>query len=122
MIFYSYLDSIELALECCDFRYERQQAQTEEARLRGTGRDGTTPHECSYLPLVKVALNSDPDSDRGLAAAIQVLSLRRNSIDKSAALALLPKNVPMSAVVRPFLIPAIVENESQVRRLAMAEG
>ena len=106
-ILYSDLGSVELALEYCDVRYERQQKP---------------PRECSYLPLVKVALESDPDSDRGLAAAIQVLSLRRNSIDKCAALQLLPKNVPVSAVARPFLIPAIVENESQVRRLAIAEA
>jgi hypothetical protein len=51
-----------------------------------------------------------------------VLSLRRNSIDKSASLKLLPRNVPMSTVARPFLIPALVENESQVRRLEVAEA
>jgi hypothetical protein len=121
-IFYSDLGSIELALEYCDVRYERQQAQIEEAKLRGNVGFDIPTRECSYLPLVKVALNSDPDSDRGLAAAIQVLSLRRNSIDKSAALRLLPKNVSMAAVARPFLIPAIVENESQVRRLTVAEA
>lgn len=105
-IFYSDLSSLELALEYCDVRHEMEPKNL--------------PRECSYLPLVKVALNSDPDSDRGIAAAIQVLALRRDAIDKSAALRLLPKDVPMSAVARPFLIPAVVENESQVRRLTVA--
>ncbi|KAL3795905.1 hypothetical protein HJC23_002176 [Cyclotella cryptica] len=121
-IFYSDLDSLELALEYCDIRHERQQAQIEEAKSKGNVGIESSSRECSYLPLVNVALNSDPDSDRGTAAAIQVLSLRRNSIDKSAALRLLPRNVPMSAVTRPFLIPALVENESHVRRLEVAEA
>ena len=110
-----------MALEYCNIRHERQKAQIEDAKSNGLE---APTKECSYLPLVKVALNSDPDSDRGIAAAIQVLSLRRNSIDKSAALQLLPRDIPMSAsaVTRPFLIPAIVENESQVRRLAIAEA
>lgn len=103
-------------------RYERQQAQIEESKVQGDAVLESRSRECSYLPLVKVALNSDSDSDRGLAAAIRVLSLRRNSIDKSAALQLLPKNVPVSAIARPFLIPAVVENESQVRRLEIAEA
>ncbi|KAL7467639.1 hypothetical protein ACHAXS_007880 [Conticribra weissflogii] len=117
-IFYSDLDSLELALEYCDVRHERYQAKVEEAKATGK----SLPHECAYLPLVRVALDSDTDSDRGVAAAIQVLALRRDSIDKGAALRLLPKNVPMSAVVRPFLIPAVVENESQVRRLMVASS
>lgn len=117
-IFYSDLDSLELALEYCDVRHERYQAKIDEAKA--TGR--SLPQECAYLPLLRVALDSDSDSDRGVAAAIQVLALRRDSIDKGAALRLLPKNVPMSAVVRPFLIPAIVENESQVRRLTVASS
>jgi hypothetical protein len=121
-IFYLDLGSIELALEYCDVRYERQQAQIEESKHRGEGVLESHNRECSYLPLVRVALNSDSDSDRGLAAAIRVLSLRRNSIDKSAALQLLPKNVPFSAIARPFLIPAVVENQSQVRRLEIAEA
>ena len=119
-IFYSDLGSVELALEYCDIRYERQQAQLEEAKFGGDVGLEAPSCECSYLPLVKVALNSD--SDKGLAAAIQVLSLRRNSIDKSAALQLLPNNVSMAAVARPFLIPALVESESQVRRLSIAEA
>jgi len=117
-IFYSDLDSLELALEYCDVRHERYQAKMDLAKA--TGR--SLPQECAYLPLVRVALDSDSDSDRGVAAAIQVLALRRDSIDKGAALRLLPKNVPMSAVVRPFLIPAVVENESQVRRLTVASS
>jgi len=120
-ILYSQENSLELALEYCDVRHERQQAQLEEAKARGDALKSLS-NECAYIPLVKVALSSDPDSDRGTAAAIQVLALRRDSIDKAAALRLLPKNIPMSSVVRPFLIPAVVENESQVRRLAVASS
>ena len=121
-IFYSDLGSVELALEYCDIRYERQQALLEEAKHGGDAGVEATSYECSYLPLVKVALNSDPDSDRGLAAAIQVLSLRRNSIDKSAALQILPNSVSMAAIAKPFLIPALVESQSQVRRLTILEA
>lgn len=117
-IFYSDINSLELALEYCDVRHARQQARTEEEKSRS----GTGPLECAYLPLVRVALHSDQGSDRGIVAAIQVLALRRDSIDKGAALRLLPRNVPMSSVTRPFLIPAVVENESQVRRLMVAES
>jgi hypothetical protein len=78
--------------------------------------------DCAYLPLVRVALESDSDSKRGTTAAIQVLALRRSSIDRAAALRLLPKNVPVSAVARPFLIPALVDSESQVRRLTVVSA
>ncbi|KAL7543620.1 hypothetical protein ACHAXR_012918, partial [Thalassiosira sp. AJA248-18] len=124
-ILYSQENSLELALEYCDVRHERQQAETMGGAggVRGGGvAKALPPMECAYIPLVKVALSSDPDSDRGTAAAIQVLALRRDSIDKSAALRLLPKNIPMSSVVRPFLIPAVVENESHVRKLTVASS
>jgi len=68
-----------------------------------------------------VALDSD-DTERGTAAAIQVLALRRSAIDRAAALRLLPSNVPVSAVARPFLIPALVDSESQVRRLTVVSA
>ncbi|KAK1742399.1 putative Vam6/VPS39/TRAP1 family protein [Skeletonema marinoi] len=106
---------MELALEYCDIRHERKEEEGRKVR-------STTPSECAYIPLVKVALNADSDPDRGVAAAIQVLALRRNVIDKSAALRLLPKNVPLSEMTRPFLIPAVVENQSQVRRLSVASA
>jgi len=124
-ILYSKENSLELALEYCDVRHERQMAQQmEEAKAHGGGGAVVKPppNECAYIPLVKVALRSDPNSDRGIAAAIQVLALRRDSIDNAAALRLLPKNIPMSSVVRPFLIPAVVESESQVRRLTVASS
>jgi len=123
-ILYSQENSLELALEYCDVRHERQQMRLEETKALGGGGDKmkSPANECAYIPLVKVALSSDPNSDRGTAAAIQVLALRRDSIDKAAALRLLPKNIPMSSVVRPFLIPAVVENESQVRRLSVASS
>lgn len=116
-ILYSQEKSLELALEYCDVRHERQQAQMEDARARGEPVQALS-NECAYTPLVKVALDSsDPESERGIAAAIQVLALRRDKIDKAAALRLLPRNIPMSAVARPFLISAVVENESELRRL-----
>jgi hypothetical protein len=43
-------------------------------------------------------------------------------MDRAAALLLLPKDVPVSAVARPFLIPALVESESQVRRLTVVSS
>ena len=115
-IFYCDLNSLELALEYCDIRHERK---VEEVKK---GQGSSLPSECAYIPLVKVALNTDQDPDRGIAAAIQVLALRRNVIDKSAALRLLPKNIPFSEMARPFLIPAVVENQSQVRRLSVASA
>ncbi len=136
-----YIDckSMGLALEYCDARYERQQArlEAERARLVAAGvlddRDDLNPFAsesgyrstgegCAYLPLVKVALESDTDKKRGTTAAIQVLALRRSVIDRAAALRLLPKNVPVAAVARPFLIPALVESESQARRLKVVSS
>jgi hypothetical protein len=136
-----YIDckSMDLALEYCDMRYERQQArlEAERARLVASGlledREDMNPFApdggyrspgegCAYLPLVKVALESDVDKKRGTTAAIQVLALRRSVIDRAAALRLLPKNVPVAAVARPFLIPALVESESQARRLKVVSS
>ena len=129
-ILYCDLRSLDLALEYCDARHERQRLRLE----LGKARQATDPDRekdggrmtnivgdggCAYLPLVRVALESDPDSERGTKAAIQVLALRRGSIDRGAALRLLPQDVPVSAVARPFLIPALVDSESQVRRLAV---
>ena len=136
-ILYCELQSMELALEYCDLRHERQEAkrERERARLSAAGLlddrfDLDNPHhpganrgrDCAYLPLVRVALESDNDSKRGTTAAIQVLALRRGSIDRAAALRLLPKDVPVSAVARPFLIPALVDSESQVRRLTVVSA
>ena len=136
-ILYCELESMELALEYCDLRHERQEAKRERdrARLAAAGMlddrfDLDNPHhsggnkgkDCAYLPLVRVALESDTDSKRGTTAAIQVLALRRSSIDRAAALRLLPKDVPVSAVARPFLIPALVDSESQVRRLTVVSA
>jgi len=121
-ILYCDLQSLDLALEYCDVRYERQRAQMEFEKINrreGAAVPGVLPvmKDCAYLPLVRVALQSDPDQERGTTAAIQVLALRRSSIDRAAALRLLPQNVPVAAVARPFLIPALVDSESQVRRL-----
>ena len=114
-IFYCDLGSMELAIEYCDIRHERKEEEGRKIRT-------SSIPDCAYIPLVKVALSADPDPERGIAAAIQVLALRRNVIDKSAALRLLPKNIPLSEMARPFLIPAVVENQSQVRRLSVASA
>jgi hypothetical protein len=142
-ILYCDLQSMDLALEYCDYRYQRQEVKRERERARltanglmmddrmehlvahpnggGGGKSGEDS-TCAYLPLVRVALESDPDAKRGTTAAIQVLALRRSAIDRAAALRLLPKNVPVSAVARPFLIPALVDSESQVRRLTVVSS
>jgi len=130
-IFYFDLNSLEFALEYCDARFERQQTELKYAKKANNSKvekdssiQGTSIIQkdvgCAYLPLVSVALESDKDSERGIAAAIQVLSLRRESIDRASALRLLPRNVPMSTISRPFLIPALIDSESQVRRLKIA--
>lgn len=110
-ILYIDLQSLDLALEYCDMRYDQK------ANLRGSRKP---PHDCAYLPLVRVALESDPVDERGVSSAIKILSLRRETIDRGAALRLLPENIPVSAVARPFLIPALVDSESQVRRLKVS--
>ncbi len=120
-IFYFDLKSLDLALEYCDARYEKQQAQNKYDSLKsfGGGVMSKGNEGCAYLPLVRVALESDQESERGITAAIQVLSLRRENIDRAAALRLLPKNVPVSALARSFLIPALIDSESQARRLTV---
>ena len=122
-ILYCDLKNLGLALEYCDARYERQ-LQRDQLQQKRDIRNGFNPNsksgaECAYLPLVKVALDSSTSSSRGTSAAIQVLALRRHRIDRAAALRLLPETLPMSAVARPFLIPALVDSESQVRRLTV---
>ena len=117
-ILYCELESLDLALQYCDARYEQQKLQEELSRFK-RGPSHSSNKDCAYLPLVRVALESDPDSERGTTAAIQVLALRSNAIDRAAALRLLPDNVPVSAVARPFLIPALVDSESQIRRLTV---
>lgn len=123
-ILYSQEKGLDLALEYCDTRHKRYVARMKEIKDvgGGVGSSMVLHHECSYTPLVKVALSTDSDPDRGVAAAIQVLALRRGVINKAAALRLMPKNLPMSSIARPFLIPAMVANESEVRRLTMASS
>jgi hypothetical protein len=132
-ILYCDCKSMDLALEYCDMLHERQEMQKEKerARLAASGMldDRTTDEldqrfekENAYLPLVRVALESEVDKKRGIASAIQILALRRGEIDRAAALRLLPNNVPVSAVARPFLIPALVESESQTRRLKVVSS
>ena len=132
-ILYCDCKSMDLALEYCDVLHERREMQKEKERARlaaqGMLDDRTTDEldqrfekENAYLPLVRVALESDVDKKRGTASAIQILALRRGEIDRAAALRLLPNNVPVSAVARPFLIPALVDSESQARRLKVVSS
>ncbi len=128
-IFYLELKSLDLALEYCDACFEKQQAQTSQFK-RYPGNGGREIPEsgfdqdkgCAYLPLVRVALECDKDSSEGLEAAIRVLSLRRENIDRAAALRLLPQNIPVSVLSRPFLIPALIDSESQERRLTVVSS
>lgn len=128
-ILYRDLKSLDLALEYCDDRYEQQKVQEERRRLQQQRTMGmehpsenkSTEEDNAYLPLVRVALDSE-DKDRGITTAIQVLALRRGAIDRAAALRLLPSGVPVSAVARPFLIPALVDSESQARRLTVVSA
>ena len=115
------MSSLELALEYCDARFERQRAQNEHMKRenklsQGPDAPGSAQIEdpgCAYLPLISVVLESKDDVESGINAAIQVLSLRRNVIDRSAALHLIPKNIPVSALSRNFLIPSLIESDSQ---------
>eukprot|EP00797_Seminavis_robusta_P019815 Sro2_g001680.2 (1216) ;mRNA; r:222963-226610 len=134
------LKRMDLALEYCDVRHEQIQAKREREKARRQQQGGgffddlviseqeqrylepgaTT--DCAYVPLVQVALESSETPEKGTASAIQILALRRSVMDWGAALRLLPKDVPVSAVARPFLIPALVESESQVRRLSVVSS
>jgi hypothetical protein len=121
-ILYHDLQSMELALEYCDDKVKQDASRARQPH--STMYSEQEPAELhgevdnAYLPLIRVALDSE-NKERGVAAAIQVLALRRGAIDRAAALRLLPSNVPVSAVARPFLIPALVDSESQVRRLTV---
>ncbi|VEU33834.1 unnamed protein product [Pseudo-nitzschia multistriata] len=132
-ILYCNCKSMTLALEYCDMLHGRRKTQIEKQRARlaadsmlddraNDELDEKFQKENAYLPLVRVALESDPDKKRGIASAIQILAMRRGDIERSAALRLLPNNLPVSAVARPFLIPALVDSESQVRRLKVVSS
>jgi len=115
-ILYCELHSLDMALEYCDVIHMRK---TNPQGDDGKKSDLSGHSECAYLPLVSVVLGSDPNPQRGISAAINILSLRRNSINLTSALRLLPTDLPVSVIARPFLIPSIIENESEVRRLKM---
>lgn len=129
-ILYRDLHNLDLALEYCDGRHEQLRIQQERVRAQQQRpssmfddfeQEPMKEEDNAYLPLVRVALESE-DTERGTAAAIQVLALRRSAIDRAAALRLLPSDVPVSAVARPFLIPALVDSESHVRRLTVVSA
>eukprot|EP00531_Pseudo-nitzschia_arenysensis_P017070 CAMPEP_0116120926 /NCGR_PEP_ID=MMETSP0329-20121206/3431_1 /TAXON_ID=697910 /ORGANISM="Pseudo-nitzschia arenysensis, Strain B593" /LENGTH=1440 /DNA_ID=CAMNT_0003614719 /DNA_START=72 /DNA_END=4394 /DNA_ORIENTATION=- len=132
-ILYCNCKSMDLALEYCDMLHGRRKNKIEKERARlaadsllddraNDELDDRFQKENAYLPLVRVALESDPDKKRGISSAIQILAMRRGDIDRSAALRLLPNNLPVSAVARPFLIPALVDSESQTRRLKVVSS
>jgi hypothetical protein len=132
-ILYRDLKDLDLALEYCDDRHALQKQQHERLRLRYQKASlfpetemmidfHTKEEDNAYLPLIRVALSESENSDRGTATAIKVLALRRSAIDRAAALRLLPSEVPVSAVARPFLIPALVDSESQVRRMTVVSA
>mmetsp|Transcript_20025 Transcript_20025/g.49833 ORF Transcript_20025/g.49833 Transcript_20025/m.49833 type:complete len:1448 (+) Transcript_20025:139-4482(+) len=132
-ILYCNCKSMDLALEYCDMLHNRRKNKIEKERARlaadsllddraNDELDDRFQKENAYLPLVRVALESDPDKKRGISSAIQILAMRRGDIDRSAALRLLPNNLPVSAVARPFLIPALVDSESQTRRLKVVSS
>lgn len=133
-ILYCELGSLELALAYCDDRFSKQKAQYE--LRRGQMQQGHLNYfnadpsdelldlkdkDNAYIPLVRVALESS-DREDGTSNAIKVLTLRRGAVDRAAALRLLPSDVPVSAVARPFLIPALVDGESQVRRMSVVSA
>ena len=136
-ILYGELNSLDLALAYCDHRYNRQKIQYERTRIRQQKQlyqnvsmysdlDQSDDFDLkgddnAYIPLIRVALDSN-NTERGTATAIKVLALRRGAVDRAAALRLLPSDVPVSAVARPFLIPALVESESQVRRMTVVSA
>lgn len=132
-ILYCNCKSMDLALEYCDILHGRRKVQIEKERAQlaadsllddraNDELDEKFQKENAYLPLVRVALESDPAKQRGISSAIQILAMRRGDIDRSAALRLLPNNLPVSAVARPFLIPALVDSESQARRLKVVSS
>ena len=132
-ILYCNCKSMDLALEYCDMLHKQQKAQIEMERARlaadsmlddrtNDELDEKFQKENAYLPLVRVALKSDPDKKHGIASAIKILAMRRGDVDRSAALRLLPSKLPVSAVARPFLIPALVDSESQTRRLKVVSS
>uniref|UniRef100_A0A7S2KHW2 Coatomer gamma subunit appendage Ig-like subdomain domain-containing protein n=1 Tax=Leptocylindrus danicus TaxID=163516 RepID=A0A7S2KHW2_9STRA len=113
-ILYCDLSSLDLALKYCDMLHSRK-IISQKRQISAYGDD----KRCAYLPLVRVALSSK-DSEKAAASAIKIISHRRDVIDRGEALRLLPGSIPLSAVARSFLIPALVESESEVRRLQIA--
>lgn len=123
-IFYCQLGSLDLALEYCDARFEKQQVHhRSEFHKRFINGDRNSPLDmnCPYLPLVAVALATD-DSECGISAAVRVLSLRRENIDRTAALQLLPKHIPISVLSKCFLIPALIDSASEARRMTVVSS
>lgn len=114
-ILYCDLKSLDLALKYCDMLHSRKNKSQKRQKSASGGNDNS----CAYLPLVRVALLSK-DSETAAASAIKIISQRRDVINRGEALRLLPGSIPLSAVARSFLIPALVESESEVRRLQIA--
>jgi Vam6/Vps39-like protein vacuolar protein sorting-associated protein 39 len=131
-IFYCDLKSLDLALEYCDATYEKQQAAHICAKRITTYDffgDHHVPTEqrkkssCPYLPLVRVVLeHNEENKQSGIDAAIKVISSRRNKIDRAAAIRLLPRDMPVSSMSKSFLIPALIDSDSEIRRLTVVSS
>lgn len=118
-ILYSDLKSLDMALKYCDTQFEYQKSLSLQEKNDFADDSNSRNNECAYLPLVSVALESDNDSERGIAAVLSVLSQRKELIDRAAVLRLLPENISVSQLAKGFLIPALIDNESQIRRLSI---
>ena len=129
-IFYCDLKSLDLALEYCDAMYEKQQAaHSHSKRFTKNGffsdddiRKEERNDDCPYLPLLRVILEDDHDKDSVIEAAMKVISSRRKTIDRAAAIRLLPRNMPVSSMSKSFLIPALIDSDSEVRRLIVVSS
>lgn len=130
-ILYRDMQSLDLALEYCDELHNRwktsQHTMQTNQNLSKCPSDievseqSSRHEENAYMPLIRVALTSS-DKENGIAAVIRVLASRKEAVDSAAALKLLPSDLPLSTLSRPFLIPAMIDSESQVRRLTVASA
>jgi hypothetical protein len=110
-IFYRDLHSLDLALEYCDDRHEQQKLD---------GNDQGSTFSRIYTQTIKFVRRRQCLSTGSSCPRVGGYGTRDGSSDQvwpcvvatliAAALRLLPQNVPVSAVARPFLIPALVDS------------
>lgn len=130
-IFCRDLKSLDLALEYCDAIYEKQQAArayskrfTKNEFFNSKDSEKEQRNDsCAYLPLLRVVLEDNQENKQtGIEAAIKVISSRRKKIDRAAAIRLLPRDMPVSSMSKSFLIPALIDSDSEVRRLTVVSS